>query len=291
MNATNLKITDPNALSISGISGIPFIKENRLVKGYAFYTDDGWGIEVAFKLYDDIKPYHGYTIGLQMQANGATEKDRDSILTWSKFDVDNESYLNPSLFGTAVFYEIGQTNIPEPAERALLEIVEKETISLEDLPIIRVNQVGYYPDGPKFAVILIKGETPLKWELIYGEGNTVLDGETESLGFDSTSCDYLHRIDFSEFSGIGIGFILKVVTFESFPFDIGEDIYHQLKTDALHYYYYSRIGIPMEEEYAGEQWARNAFYTSDSSVTPFAGTDSAGNYWPERDYTLNAGRG
>lgn len=291
VNATNLDKTDPNALSISGIYGIPFIKENRLLTGYAFHTDDGWGIEVAFKLYNDIKPYHGYTIGLQMQANGATEKDRNSILTWSKYDVNNESYLNPSLFGNAVFYEIGQTDTPEPAERALLEIVEKETISLEDLPIIRVNQVGYYPNGPKFAVILRKGETPLKWELINGEGNTVLSGETEPLGFDSTSYDYLHRIDFSEFNDSGKGFVLKVGNAESFPFDIGEDIYQQLKTDALHYYYYSRIGIPLEEEYAGEQWVRNAFYTSDSSVTPFAGTDATGNYWPERDYTINAGRG
>ncbi|HEY4663227.1 MAG TPA: glycoside hydrolase family 9 protein [Candidatus Humimicrobiaceae bacterium] len=288
VDATNLGGNDPSALSMSGTR---FVEENNIVTGYAFYTDNGWGIEVAFSLEKYITPSHGLTIGLQFQANGATEADRDSKLVWSKYDVEDNSWQNPGLFGTGVFYEIGKPDIPEPAERDIPEIVEKVTVPLEDLPLLRVNQVGYYPDAQKTAILVTRGEDPLLWDLIDSEGNIVASGETEFIGYDSKSWDYLHRIDFSGFTNIGAGFILKVGSIESFPFDIAEDIYHQLKTDALHYYYYSRIGIPLEQEYAGEQYVRNAFYSSDSSVTPFAGTDSVGNVWPERDYTLDAGRG
>ncbi|MEA2016784.1 MAG: glycoside hydrolase family 9 protein [Actinomycetota bacterium] len=288
VNATNLEKDSPENLSLSGTR---CKEENPPVTGYAFYTDDGWGIEVAFSLEEYITPVHGLAIGLQMNANGATERDRDSKLIWSKYDVSDNSWQNPRLFGTAVFYEKGKGDIPEPPERNLPAVIEKETIPMEDLPIIRVNQVGYFPDGPKIAAMLSDSETPLEWDLVDEDGTAVLSGETEYLGFDSSSWDYLHGIDFSEFSGIGTNFIIKVGDYESFPFDIKEDIYNRLKVDALHYYYYNRTGIPLEEKYAGEEWERNAFYLSDSSIKPFSGKDLEDNFWPERDYTLDAGKG
>lgn len=288
VNATNLEKDDPENLSLTGTR---CKEENPPVTGYAFYTDDGWGIEVAFSMEEYLTPAHGLAIGLQMNANGATERDRDSKLIWSKYDVSDNSWQNPRLFGTAIFYEVGRDDIPESPERNLPVIVEKETIPLEGLPVIRVNQVGYFPEGPKEAVMLSDSEAPLDWDLIDKDGTAVIRGKTEYLGFDSSSWDYLHRIDFSKFSGSGTNFILKVEDYESFPFDIKEDIYNQLKEDALHYYYYNRISIPLEEEYAGEEWKRNAFYLSDSSVKPFSGEDQEGNFWPERDYVIDAGKG
>jgi len=288
INATNLGKDDPDNLSLSGTR---CKEESPPVTGYAFYTDDGWGIEVAFNMEDYLTPAHGLAIGLQMNANGATERDRDSKLIWSKYDVSDNSWQNPRLFGTAIFYEVGRNDIPEPPERNLPVIVEKKTIPLEDLPVIRVNQVGYFPEGPKEAVMISDSDAPLDWDLIGEDGIVVLSGETEYIGFDSSSWDYLHRIDFSEFTGSGNGFVLKVGDDESFPFDVRPDIYNLLKVDALHYYYYSRIGIPLEKEYAGEEWERNAFYISDSSIEPLSGEDQQGNFWPERDYTLDAGKG
>jgi endoglucanase len=288
VNATNIGKDDPKKLSLSGTR---CKEENPPVTGYAFYADDGWGIEVAFSLEGYIKPSHGMAIGLQMNANGATERDRDSKLIWSKYDVSDNSWQNPRLFGTAIFYEIGRTDIPEPPKRNLPSIIEKETIPLEELPVIRVNQIGYFPEGPKIAVMVSNSEEPLEWNLIDGEEIIVLSGRSEYLGFDGSSWDYLHRIDFSEFNGDGTDFILKVGNDESFPFDIKEDIYHRLKVDALHYYYYSRIGIPLEKEYSGDEWERDAFYLSDSRVKPFSGTDLEGNFWPERNYVLDAGKG
>ncbi len=288
VNATNLGKDGSGNLSLSGTR---CKEENPPVTGYAFRTSDGWGIEVAFSLDKYVTPAHGLAIGLQINANGATERDRDSKLIWSKYDVSDNSWQNPRLFGTAIFYEAGRNDIPEPPERNLPVIIEKETIPLEELPVIRVNQVGYFPDGPKIAVMLSDGEAPLEWGLIDKEGTVVLIGRTEYLGFDSSSWDYLHRIDFSEFAGNGTDFVLKVGGYESFAFDIKEDIYNQLKVDALHYFYYSRIGIPLEEEYAGGEWERHAFYLSDSSVKPFSGEDAEGNSWPERDYILDAGKG
>jgi endoglucanase len=288
VNSTNLVKDDPERLSLSGIR---YEEEKPPVKGHAFYTDNGWGIEVAFNMKEYIKPAHGLAIGIQMNANGATEKDRDSKLIWSKYDILDNSWQNPSLFGTAIFYEVGRDDIPEPPDRNVPAVIEKKNISLEDLPIIRVNQVGYFPQGPKEAVMLSNSETSLDWNLIDKDGTVVLSGKTEYMGFDSSSWDYLHRIDFSGFKESGNDFILEADGYKSFSFDIREDIYNQLKVDALHYYYYNRIGAPLEKEYAGEEWERDAFYLSDSSIKPFSGKDFEGNLWPERDYTLNAGKG
>lgn len=81
------------------------------VTGKVFKTADGWAFEAAVPL-GKFVPEHGKTIGFQVQANGATSKDRDSQIVWSKLDTKNQSYANPSLFGKAVFFKVGSTDVP-----------------------------------------------------------------------------------------------------------------------------------------------------------------------------------
>ncbi|MGE5787526.1 MAG: glycoside hydrolase family 9 protein, partial [Myxococcales bacterium] len=78
----------------------------------------------------------------------------------------------------------------------------------------------------------------------------------------------VHVIDFTSFSKPGRGYSLKVGSDKSFPFDIDDELYHQLKYDALHYFYHNRSGIEIKLPYAGEQkWARPAGHlTSDRAV-------------------------
>jgi hypothetical protein len=93
-------------LTITGM-GSEYVK----VTGTVFKTSDGWGFEAAVPL-GSVKPEQGLTIGVQAQANGATQSDRDTKLIWSKADKNDLSYANPSLFGKGIFFKVGSTDVP-----------------------------------------------------------------------------------------------------------------------------------------------------------------------------------
>lgn len=79
-------------------------------------TDTGWLVEVALPLRNDvwsILPTHGGILGFQVHLNASSGGDRDSKLVWSLYDTADQSYLNPSVFGFLVFYEVGSTDIPD----------------------------------------------------------------------------------------------------------------------------------------------------------------------------------
>ncbi len=81
----------------------------------AVTTDAGWAVEVAVPLENDIwqiVPTHGNAIGFQVHLNAASQLDRDTKLIWSIYDSADQSYLNPSVFGRLIFYEIGQEQLP-----------------------------------------------------------------------------------------------------------------------------------------------------------------------------------
>ncbi|HNY20697.1 MAG TPA: glycoside hydrolase family 9 protein [Treponemataceae bacterium] len=288
VNATNLKIDDPNALSLTGVR---FAEEGYDVSGRAFKTADGWGIEIAIKLENNIEPYHGFTVGVQTQANGATVKDRDSKLIWSIYDTTDISWKNPRVFGTGVFFEVGKTDVPQPMRQNLPKVVKRKTIPLDKLPKVRVNQVGYFPNGPKLAALVSDSKDPLAWTLRDADGKTVASGKTIPAGNDLSSGDPIHYADFGNYRKAGKGYTLAIGEAVSFPFDIGADAYAGLSRDAMRYFYLSRIGIPLEAKYAGEAWARPAFFESDSSVKAIDYPVFPSREYSERPYTLNAGKG
>lgn len=288
VNATNLNIEDPDSLSLSGVR---FTEEGYDVRGRAFKTADGWGIEIAIKLENNIEPYHGFTIGVQTQANGATEKDRDSKLIWSIYDTSDASWKNPRLFGTGVFYEIGRTDVPLPKRQNLPRVVKRKTMPLDKLPLVRVNQVGYFPAGPKLAVVVTDEASPLEWDILDAAGKKVASGKTIPMGKDLSSGDPIHHVDFTSFRKAGTGYTLVVGKATSFPFDIAPDVYAGLRKDAMAYFYQSRIGIPLTAENAGAAWARPAFFVSDESIKPADYPVFPAKDYAELPYTLNAGKG
>lgn len=111
INAADIGNSDPAAITITGVRAgtLP-------VQAFVFATEDGWGFEAVVSLGDWIVPAHGAEIGFQAQANGAAIKDRNVQLSWSKADTNNGSWQNPGLFGRALFFEIGQTDIPQPSQ-------------------------------------------------------------------------------------------------------------------------------------------------------------------------------
>ena len=82
-----------------------------------------------------------------------------------------------------------------------------ETAS-EAVPAIRVNQLAYFPDGPKHATLVRENPTRIKWELLSSSGETLASGRTKPQGYDSSSGLDVHIIDFAGFRKIGDGYRL-----------------------------------------------------------------------------------
>ena len=282
INASDMNNTDPDQLSITGVfsSGIP-------VSGFVFPVDGGWGFEVAVALEGILEPEHGLEIGFQTQINGASQQDRDVKLIWSKADTDDNSWQYPNLFGRAIFFELGRSDIPQPS---IIPTVPPEisTPSAVIIPsMISVNQIGYFSVGTKIALLATPATNSLDWRLVNQEGEIVTSGKTIIKGDDPTSGDHLHIIDFSMFEIPGDAYKIVIDDLESAPFQVTKDIYTQLEIDSLHYFYHNRSGIPIDPQFVGDSWQRPAGHISDNNVTCYKGTDADGNFWPGCDYTLD----
>ena len=124
-------------------------------------------------------------------------------------------------------------------------------------PRVRVNQVGYLPQGPKHATLVTEATDPLPWTLTDAAGATVAEGSTVPRGVHQASGENVHTIDFSEVTAPG-GYTLSADGETSYPFTIGADIYEALRADALQFFYIQRSGIEIDGSLVGEEYARPA---------------------------------
>jgi endoglucanase len=286
INAADIGNTDPSSLTITGVycTGID-------VRGYVFETEEGWGFEASVPLSQMIEPSHGAEIGFQAQINAASVKDRDSKVIWSNADTNDESWQKPYLFGTAMFVEAGNFDVPEVSQRVAVAAPQPTPTPVVIPELISVNQDGYFVNGEKLALLNYVGENPTPWSLQDASGSVVMEGMTTIKGDDTTSGHFLHTIDFSDFTTAGMGYKLVSADLESASFDIRDDLYSQLRYDALAYFYQNRSGIEIESQYVGEEWSRGAGHVSDEDVTCFKGTDLDGVTWPGCDYSLDVSGG
>jgi endoglucanase len=286
INAADIGNTDPEGLTITGVfsTGIP-------VRGFVFKTDEGWGFEASVPLEGIVEPTHGLEIGFQSQINGATIQERDVKLIWSNADTSDNSWQYPYLFGRGIFFELGREDIPQPSEVQTLPTATIEPPADIILPMVKVNQIGYLPEGSKIAILAVEATTVQDWILINQNGETVASGKTIIKGLDSISGDHLHIIDFSEYKTAGENYKLIAKNIESAPFRISSDLYGQLQIDAMAYFYHNRSGIPIEAKFVGKDWERPAGHITDSNITCYKGVDADGNNWPGCDYTLDVAGG
>ncbi|MDT4987497.1 MAG: endoglucanase, partial [Micromonosporaceae bacterium] len=125
-------------------------------------------------------------------------------------------------------------------------------------PRVRVNQVGYLPDGPKGATLVTDATKPLRWQLKNASGRVVADGRTTPRGVDISSAQNVHSIDFTRFTRQGTGYTLVADGQTSRPFDIDRKFYDSLRTDALKFYYDQRSGIEIRNDLRPGGYARPA---------------------------------
>ncbi len=195
INAADIGNTDPAALTLTGVRS-----ETLSVQGYVFKTTDGWGFEASVPLEKlNIQAAHGTEIGFQVQANGATQQDRDVKLIWSNADTGDASWQNPSVFGRGLFYEIGQTEVPQPSQPS----EEEMTFDWDGVPwgdIVKATWEGY------------------KANYIFCGENC---GNNMGLVFDP-------NINYQSVSeGIGYGMLMAVMMDDQATFDIIYNAAHQ----------------------------------------------------------------
>lgn len=124
-------------------------------------------------------------------------------------------------------------------------------------PRIKLNQLGYYPNAQKVAVVT--GEVMADKFYITSTNcrdtfYTGILGNEKQSAYSSTKT----RIaDFSPVIKTGSYVVSIPGVGHSYVFEIGNNVFTQLAVSTLKGYYYQRASMPLEEKYAGK-WHRSA---------------------------------
>jgi len=137
---------------------------------------------------------------------------------------------------------------------------------------IKVNQLGFHPEGEKIAVI--PGDVSGSFYVIsVGPQDIVYTGELGPTQTWPYSEETVTIADFSEFDLPGTYVVSHPAVGESYPFEIRDYVYSNLTRGALRAYYYNRASMELEPQYAG-QWARPKGHPDDQvRVHPSAATE------------------
>jgi len=152
-------------------------------------------------------------------------------------------------------------------------------------PRVRVNQLGYSPDLPKYAIWVSQDAEPAAFAVHAGDGSVVLRGWSTPWAQrpEPTSGQSVHRIDLTALTAAGSGYRVSVGGDRSHPFRVGGDLYDGLSRDALRLFYLLRSGCPIQEQRA-PGYGRPAGHVGrapnrgDTEVPGWTGPDAARLY-------------
>ena len=125
-------------------------------------------------------------------------------------------------------------------------------------PFIQLNQLGFYPNAPKVAVLTAPSNVNTFYVLSQNLKDTLFTGK---VGAEKQSAYSSMKTCILDFSGLKKNgqYILKVGSVQSYPFTISNNANKKAAIASLKGYYFQRSSIPLEEKYAG-QWTRTGFH-------------------------------
>lgn len=128
---------------------------------------------------------------------------------------------------------------------------------------IRLNQIGYYPQAIKKAVI-VNGNGTIDFQLVdVKTKKAVYNGKlSEEMSWELAG-EKVQIADFSSVSNEGDYLIYIKNLGYSYPFKIEKNVFKNVFQGSVKAMYYQRMGMPLEEKYAGE-WHRPMAHTDDS---------------------------
>ena len=176
----------------------------------------------------------------EIPATGTTR----SFTFTASVDYPNADVLFQQDVGNDVAYQLCLDDV------SLTGGVPPEVYQPDTGPRVRVNQVGYLPDGPKNATLVTEATTPKLWVLKNAAGRIVRTGLTRPAGVDPSSGLNVATIVFDDVDARGTGYTLVADGETSYPFTIGSDLYAGLRTDAKTLFYTQRSGTPILDSLA-----------------------------------------
>jgi endoglucanase len=119
---------------------------------------------------------------------------------------------------------------------------------------IRLNQLGFYPDAQKIAVVTagVDGDFAVK---TFVSGDVVFTSKLSAPHKSSFSSKVTRIADFSALTKPGIYKISIPGVGDSYSFEIKPEVFNNLTRSLVKSYYYQRMSIPLLPEYAGK-WSR-----------------------------------
>lgn len=116
---------------------------------------------------------------------------------------------------------------------------------------ININQLGYAPDAVKTAIFC--GDAIVdSFDVVDEDGNVVYTGEITGPVKNYNALEYNWHGDFSAVTEPGKYTIVADKFGESYPFEIGENIYEQAFKDVVHMFYMQRCGCELTADMAGD---------------------------------------
>lgn len=129
---------------------------------------------------------------------------------------------------------------------------------------IRLNQVGFFTNGPKVAAVVNTSATNFSIKSI-DRSKTYHTGNLSAARTWSSSGESVKTADFSDFTRSG-DFVLEIDGLGySYPFSIGNDVFVKVNKLLTKSFYYQRCSAALPAEYAGK-WARNAGHIDENVI-------------------------
>ena len=246
----------PNPWSvIVGVNDLPLVQLKDYEFAFSATGDPGGPIRALVQ--QPVDPWFAYATLLEQ----STPEQQDFSIGFKSIVDMDDAQMVFQVGGSSEDWTLCLDNVALNAD-VVLEVYEPDTG-----PELRVNQLGYLPDGPKFASWVRSSVIPAPWKLLDASGTEVANGSTKYYGEDPTAGEIVHTIDFSDVEATGDGFTLVVNNQPSHPFSIRADLYDALRIDALKYFYPIRSGIEIDGEIYGEIYARPAGHLSEAPNT------------------------
>jgi len=141
---------------------------------------------------------------------------------------------------------------------------QQNTLSynLTETESIRLNQIGYYPDSRKIAVIPADYADGTFYITSIDGKEVVYEGELTEPIAAGYSDKKTRLADFSAFTKNGKYTVVVPNLGKSFPFTIGEGIFEDLAKGSIKAFYFNRASTALDEQHAGK-WARPAGHPDD----------------------------
>ncbi|MFN3404778.1 MAG: glycoside hydrolase family 9 protein [Cytophagaceae bacterium] len=165
--------------------------------------------------------------------------------------------------GTVWFDDLEVYLIGEGDTKLQAGKIETEAMKPEDY--IRINQVGYYPNGPKIAVVVEPKTDKFFVINAASKKDTVFKGSLVKKGTWKPSGENVSHADFSSVTKPGKYVIVVPGIATSYPFEIKNKVLHNVGKASLKTFYYQRTLIDLEEQYAG-QWKRKAGHPDNAVI-------------------------